>query len=80
MPTAPFDAPAGCTAASADEMAGREADGEAKIASELRNYEQAGPPMSCVNRRDLGGSVARPGVRNLHNCSRTDCRRPAPNG
>ena len=46
----------GCTAASVDEMAGMEADSEAKIASELRNYEQAGPPVSCVNQRDLGGN------------------------
>jgi len=47
---------AGCTAASADEVAEMEAGSEAKLASELRNYEQSGPPVSCVSQRDLGGN------------------------
>lgn len=47
---------AGCTAASADEMAEMQANGEAKLAAELRNYEQSGPPVSCVSQRDLGGN------------------------
>ena len=47
---------AGCTAASADQRAQMEADGEAKLAAELRNYEQSGPPVSCVSQRDLGGN------------------------
>jgi hypothetical protein len=47
---------AGCTTASADEVAERQANGEAKLAAELRNYEQAGPPVSCVSQRNLGGN------------------------
>ncbi|MGZ8997739.1 MAG: hypothetical protein ACXW2T_02680 [Allosphingosinicella sp.] len=47
---------AGCTAASADEVAEMEANSEAKLAAELRDYEQAGPPVSCVSQRDLGGN------------------------
>ena len=47
---------AGCAAASSDQRAQIRADGEAKLATELRNYEQAGPPVSCVNQRDLGGN------------------------
>jgi hypothetical protein len=47
---------AGGTTASADEVAEMQADGEAKLAAELRNYEQAGPPVSCVSQRDLGGN------------------------
>ncbi len=47
---------AGCTAASADQAAEMEANSEARIAAELRNYEQAGPPVSCVSQRDLGGN------------------------
>jgi hypothetical protein len=46
----------GCTAASADEVAEMQANGEAKLAAELHNYEQSGPPVSCVNQRDLGGN------------------------
>jgi hypothetical protein len=47
---------AGCTAASADEVAEAEANSEAKLAAELHNYEQSGPPVSCVSQRDLGGN------------------------
>lgn len=46
----------GCTAASADQRAQMRADSEAKLAAELRGYEQSGPPVSCVNQRDLGGN------------------------
>ena len=31
-------------------------DTEAKLNKALRNYEQAGPAVSCVNQRDLGGN------------------------
>jgi hypothetical protein len=47
---------AGCMAASAEQSAQMEADSEARLGAELRNYEQAGPPVSCVNQRDLGGN------------------------
>ena len=47
---------AGCATASSDHGARMRADGEAKLAAELRNYEQAGPPVSCVSQRDLGGN------------------------
>lgn len=47
---------AGCAAASSDHRAQIQADGEAKLAAELRNYEQSGPPVSCVSQRDLGGN------------------------
>ena len=47
---------AGCTAASADEVAEMEANSEAQLAGELRGYEQAGPPVSCVSQRDLRGN------------------------
>jgi hypothetical protein len=47
---------AGCAAESPEETARMHADSEAKLAAELRNYEQSGPPTSCVNQRDLGGN------------------------
>lgn len=31
-------------------------DTQAKLDKALRNYEQAGPAVSCVNQRDLGGN------------------------
>ena len=49
---------AGCATASSDHGARLRAEGEAKLAAELRNYEQAGPPVSCVSQRDLGGNRA----------------------
>lgn len=47
---------AGCATPSAEEVAEMEANSEAQLAKELRNYEQSGPPVSCVNQRDLGGN------------------------
>ena len=47
---------AGCAAESPEQTARMHADSEAKLAAELRNYEQSGPPTSCVNQRDLGGN------------------------
>jgi len=47
---------AGCATASAEEVAEMEANSEAMLAAELRNFEQAGPPVSCVSQRDLGGN------------------------
>jgi hypothetical protein len=32
------------------------ADAEAALAAELRDYEQAGPPVSCVNMRNIAGN------------------------
>ena len=46
---------AGCTA-DAETAAVARADGEATLAAELRNYEQAGAPVSCVNLRNLRGN------------------------
>jgi hypothetical protein len=47
---------AGCTAASAEDQAIARADGEATLAAELRDYRQAGTPVSCVPLRNLGGN------------------------
>ena len=47
---------AGCTAASPETEALARADGEAKLATELRNYQPAGAPVSCVPLRTLGGN------------------------
>jgi hypothetical protein len=47
---------AGCTADNADRSMDMQADREARLAADLRGYEQAGPPVSCVNERDLGGN------------------------
>ena len=44
---------AGCTAGEPIETA---ANDEARLASQLRNYEPAGPPVSCVRLRDLQGN------------------------
>jgi hypothetical protein len=44
---------AGCTT---DEPVDTTAEVEASLASQLRNYEPAGPPVSCVRMRDLGGN------------------------
>jgi hypothetical protein len=46
---------AGC-AASAEQGAEMRADSEAKLGAELRDYAQAGEPVSCVNLRNLGGN------------------------
>jgi hypothetical protein len=53
---AAFALAAGCVAQSAEETAEMQADSEAKLAAELRGYEQSGPALSCVNQRDLGGN------------------------
>ena len=55
---AAFALTVGCTAATADERAEMQADSEAKLAAELRGFEQAGPPDSCVSLRDIGGNHA----------------------
>jgi hypothetical protein len=47
---------AGCAAQSSEQATEMRADSEAKLAAELRNYEQSGPPVSCVSQRDLGGN------------------------
>ena len=47
---------AGCTAETSERSVEREANSEAKLAAELRGYEQSGPPVSCVNQRDLAGN------------------------
>lgn len=46
-------AAAACTS---DERVEADVDGEATLAAELRNYEQAGPAVSCINLRGLGGN------------------------
>jgi hypothetical protein len=46
---------AGCTA-SAEEQSLARADGEATLATELRNYQPAGQPVSCVSLRNLEGN------------------------
>jgi hypothetical protein len=46
----------GCTAATAEQRAEMDANSEAKLAAALKGYEPAGPPVSCVNQRDLGGN------------------------
>jgi hypothetical protein len=47
---------AGCSAASAEDQSLARADGEAKLATELRNYQPAGQPISCVSLRTLEGN------------------------
>lgn len=44
---------AGCTT---DEPVEMTANDEAKLAAQLAGYEPAGPPVSCVNMRDLDGN------------------------
>ncbi|MEA3003274.1 MAG: hypothetical protein QOH81_2062 [Sphingomonadales bacterium] len=39
-----------------DRPSDRAANDEQKLATILAGYEQAGPPVSCVNNRDLGGN------------------------
>jgi len=53
---AAFALAAGCTAATAEQSAEMDANNEAKLAAQLSGYEPAGPPVSCVNQRDLGGN------------------------
>jgi hypothetical protein len=76
---AAFALATGCTAASADQPAGMRTNTEAKLAAELRNYEQVGPPVSCVNERDLAGnhSVGDAIVFNGRPSSRLYVNRPA---
>ena len=45
---------AGCAAG--EPSAEMRADGEARLAVELRDYAQSGPDVSCVNLRQLGGN------------------------
>ena len=45
---------AGCAAG--EPSAEARADGEARLAAELRDYAQSGPDVSCVNLRQLGGN------------------------
>ncbi|HMJ92654.1 MAG TPA: hypothetical protein VK472_01000 [Allosphingosinicella sp.] len=49
---------AGGTALASERGSERNArvDTQAKLDKALRGYEQAGPAMSCVNHRDLGGN------------------------
>lgn len=44
---------AGCTT---DEPVETAANDESKLAAQLAGYEPAGPPVSCVNMRDLHGN------------------------
>jgi len=44
---------AGCTT---DEPVETAAGDEAKLAAELRGFEPSGPPVTCVNMRDLQGN------------------------
>ncbi|HYE29744.1 MAG TPA: DUF6491 family protein [Allosphingosinicella sp.] len=44
---------AGCAT---DEPVETAADDEARLAAQLAGYEPAGPPVSCVNLRDLDGN------------------------
>ena len=44
---------AGCTT---DDPVETAANDEAKLATQLAGYEPAGPPVSCVNMRDLQGN------------------------
>jgi hypothetical protein len=46
---------AGC-AASAEQDDIARADGETRLAAELRDHRQSGDPVSCVNLRTLGGN------------------------
>ena len=45
---------AGCAAS--EPSAEARADGEARLAAELRDYTQSGPPVSCVSLRQLGSN------------------------
>jgi hypothetical protein len=44
---------AGCAAGEPVESTG---DAEAALTAELRDFEQSGPPVSCVNLREVGGN------------------------
>ena len=46
---------AGCAASAEDQSLAR-ADGEAKLAAELRDHRPAGEPVTCVTLRNLGGN------------------------
>ena len=50
---AAFALVAGCAANEPMDMS---ADSEAALAAELRDFEQSGPPVSCVNLRDVGSN------------------------
>jgi hypothetical protein len=47
---------AGCAASSPETEALARADGEAKLATALRDHQPAGPPVSCVPLRNLQGN------------------------
>jgi len=47
---------AGCTAADEDVEADLSAASEASLSEQLRGYEPAGPPLSCVPLRQLHGN------------------------
>ena len=47
---------AGCTTDDPNDRVDMRADDEASLASQLRGYEPAGPPVQCVNSRDLMGN------------------------
>jgi hypothetical protein len=47
---------AGCTTDEPGARADMRADDEASLAAQLRGFEPAGPPVSCVNSRDLKGN------------------------
>lgn len=47
---------AGCTTDEPGDRADIRAEDEASLASQLRGYAPAGPPVQCVNMRDLQGN------------------------
>jgi hypothetical protein len=47
---------AGCAASSPETEALARADGEAQLATALRDHQPAGPPVSCVPLRNLQGN------------------------
>ncbi|HEU0098336.1 MAG TPA: hypothetical protein VFQ67_06120 [Allosphingosinicella sp.] len=47
---------AGCTTDEPGDRADMRAEHEASLAFQLRGYEPAGPPVQCVNTRDLRGN------------------------
>jgi hypothetical protein len=47
---------AGCTTDEGAQPVDMAANDEAKLAAQLRGYEPSGPPVSCVNSRELQGN------------------------
>ncbi|MEA3053054.1 MAG: hypothetical protein QOG72_1957 [Sphingomonadales bacterium] len=47
---------AGCTTNEGTEPVDMAANDEASLAAQLRGYEPSGPPVDCVNTRDLQGN------------------------